>query len=118
MKYVSPLLALLLASTTTNARQPDDDIIAAAKAMVERKLRDPSSAQYRDLHVVPTHQGDQVVCGEVNGKNAYGGYVGFAPFAVLGDSVILASDVDDGIRDLQLRLVGHMCAPKQTPPPS
>lgn len=50
---------------------------AAAKKLVAASLRDPGSAQFRDVK-----SSGQAVCGEVNGKNAYGGYVGFKHFIV------------------------------------
>lgn len=49
-----------------------------ARAAVARNLRDPASAQFRD--VKPGTPG--YVCGEANGKNAYGAYSGFARFIV------------------------------------
>ena len=42
---------------------------------VAAKLRDPESALFRDI--VGT---DDMVCGEVNARNALGGYTGFQPF--------------------------------------
>lgn len=57
---------------------------AAAKKLVAQGLRDPSSAQFRDVG-----KSDQAVCGEVNGKNAFGAYVGFRHFIVEADSVDL-----------------------------
>lgn len=58
----------------------EEAAIENAKRVVADSLRDPSSAQFRNVRVVPFGQGS-VICGEVNGKNAYGGYVGFVPFA-------------------------------------
>lgn len=69
-----------------------------AKELVANELRDPSSAQFRDVEVVKQKDGSSAVCGEVNGKNAYGGYAGFQSFTVRGTEVFLrANDVD--IRD-------------------
>ncbi len=48
----------------------------AARELVAPTLYDPSSAQFRNLRV----SGD-FLCGEVNGKNRFGAYVGFRPFA-------------------------------------
>lgn len=53
--------------------------IASAKKAVARSLKDPGSAQFRNVRVVPYGEGS-VICGEVNGKNSYGGYVGFKSF--------------------------------------
>ena len=46
-----------------------------AKAAVADSLRDPSSAEFREVFEGPT-----ATCGEVNGKNAYGAYAGFKRF--------------------------------------
>lgn len=54
-----------------------DQTTRAAKERVAAQLRDPASAQFRNVR---TSGG--VVCGEVNGKNAYGAYAGFSRFIV------------------------------------
>lgn len=40
---------------------------------------DPASAQFRDEHTYVAEHGT-VTCGEINGKNSFGGYVGFKRF--------------------------------------
>lgn len=45
--------------------------LAAAHVAVKRILKDPESARFTDEFAKP-----DVVCGLVNGKNSYGGYVG------------------------------------------
>lgn len=57
---------------------------AAAKKLVAAGLRDPGSAQFRDLKKV-----GETVCGEVNGKNAYGAYAGFKHFIVDAGAVTM-----------------------------
>lgn len=52
-------------------------IESEATEQVARDLFDPSSAQFRDVSEVA----DNLVCGEVNGKNRMGAYVGFTKFA-------------------------------------
>ena len=47
---------------------------------VTREMRDPSSVQFRDLKVGRNTEGGDTLCGELNAKNGYGGYVGFDPF--------------------------------------
>ena len=49
---------------------------AGVMKAVAAELRDPASAQFRDIQ-----QGTTTACGEVNGKNAMGGYAGFKKFA-------------------------------------
>lgn len=50
---------------------------AKAKRAVAEQLIDPTTAQFRNLQVRGDH-----VCGEVNGKNKMGAYVGFTRFVV------------------------------------
>ncbi|WP_347269986.1 hypothetical protein [Rhizorhabdus histidinilytica] len=64
------------ASTSASAK-----LMAAGRAATADLLRDPASAQFRKLRVVAGDDDQKVVCGEVNGKNGYGGYVGFRSFA-------------------------------------
>lgn len=60
----------------------------ALRAEIEREVTrdffDPSSAQFRDVRAVQVTLSDGTVenrvCGEVNGKNRLGGYVGFEMF--------------------------------------
>lgn len=64
------------ATKRTHAVPPE---FALAKAAIERKLKDPTSAQWSELFEVQTNQGG-FVCGAVNAKNSYGGYVGSRGF--------------------------------------
>lgn len=58
--------------------------VKQAKEAVANQLRDPESAQFRNMTETRKtsllEHGVVTVCGEVNGKNAYGGYVGFQRF--------------------------------------
>lgn len=66
---------------------------AEAEDAVRRDLRDPDSAQFRDVKRCDKPGGFQ---GEVNAKNAYGGYTGFKGFIyVNGRSAILSEDIDE-----------------------
>lgn len=56
-----------------------------AKEAVSNSLKDPGSAQFRNVRIGR----GSVVCGDVNGKNSYGGYVGFRPFAAGTDGASL-----------------------------
>lgn len=64
------LIAILLLSGCGNKN------IETAKRSIEERLLDPSSVQYRNVKAYS----ENVVCGEVNGKNTMGGYVGYKPF--------------------------------------
>lgn len=63
----------------------------AAKRAVPHRLKDPESAKFRDITAVEVG-GTIVVCGQVNAKNAMGGYTGFKRF-IWDRLVILEEDV-------------------------
>lgn len=56
--------------------------MAAAKA----KLKDPSSAQFRNVYFHIGADGIPMTCGEVNSKNSFGGYGGYQKFVSAGKS--------------------------------
>lgn len=62
-------------------------LLARTKEAMTGYLRDPSSGQYRLLR--PGRAGG--ICGEVNGKNAYGAYVGFKRFVITKDNLVAAA---------------------------
>ncbi len=55
-------------------------IRTAARQAVTDKLHDPSSAQFRNVRRIEHSNGSTMFCGEVNGRNAYGGMSGFQRF--------------------------------------
>lgn len=57
--------------------------VRIAKQNVVRDFRDPT-VQYRDVFIAGSAH-YMLLCGEVNGKNVYGGYVGFTPFIASRD---------------------------------
>lgn len=61
----------------------------AVEAAVKSRLRDPDSAQFghMDAHGDRKWKGKPVtaVCGSVNSKNGFGGYVGFSDFVYIQD---------------------------------
>jgi len=79
---------------------PLTEIDSKARSLVLEKLRDPNSAQFRNVQRVPFVDDPKdlkpgvkmpyVYCGEVNSKNAYGGYVGYTKFGVSGDVVAIS----------------------------
>ncbi len=64
---------------TQGVRQSNDKVlINKAQAAVIYILKDPQSAQFRNVHVGT--EDFKPVRGEVNSKNSYGGYIGFKKF--------------------------------------
>ena len=72
-------LALVALAGLVLAGCGKSDIDRAREAVAEQ-LTDPSSAQFRNER----SKKDGWVCGEVNSKNAMGGYVGFKRYTVTG----------------------------------
>ena len=78
--------ALLLAGCSggePSQGSKDSWLMVLAQEAVEAKLKDPDSADFRDIKV--HHVGTKTaVCGEVNAKNGFGGYTGFERFISAG----------------------------------
>ncbi|WP_053284353.1 hypothetical protein [Comamonas testosteroni] len=72
--------------------QSAEDVIRLTQQRVAYELRDPDSAKFREVALVES-QGGTVVCGQVNGTNAYGGYVGFKSFIGSPDLVHIIDDL-------------------------
>jgi hypothetical protein len=62
--------------------------LARLKAEATSDLLDPQAAQFRDLHM-----DDFTLCGEMNAKNALGGYVGFDRFYTAGKAMFRTAAV-------------------------
>ena len=71
-----------------------EECISVAERVIANSLKDPSSAQFRHANCFKGNWGSVplfsmgiefgwIQKGEVNGKNAYGGYVGFRGYQVL-----------------------------------
>ena len=56
-------------------------------------MKDPSSVQFRRVEI-KMFKGNRIVCGELNAKNSYGGYVGFKKF-IAGVSGFLIEKTDN-----------------------
>ena len=65
----------------------------AAISVVREKMLDPDAAQFRGVE----KRGEWTVCGEVNGKNRFGAYVGFKKFhaSKLGQDWSILYDSDE-----------------------
>lgn len=89
-------------ATSAAARTPVQSTVAARSTpkdykkssiptfqkFVADEMRDPESSRFRNVTVVVDANGSDALCGQINSKNAYGGYVGFewfyAPIVALG----------------------------------
>ena len=78
-----------------------DEMCIRDRVWVKAKLKDPDSAQFRNLQYTPPF-----VCGEVNAKNSFGGYNGFERFITgTRDATFLESEVPPGDMDKALSLI-------------
>ena len=53
--------------------------IASAQDAAKKTLKDPDSAKFKNIRMMD-YDGGKVLCGEINAKNSYGGYVGYKRF--------------------------------------
>ena len=77
-------------------RKPQKPLsIADAKKIVSYDLRDPEATRFRDVFVSKSGN----VCGQLNSKNAYGAYTGYAGFFVLAVSrrAMIQDDKNSGV---------------------
>jgi hypothetical protein len=79
-KSLDVVKAMALSTQPYFEKNGQKKTVAAAQDRVRASLKDPDSAKFQDLRVVD-YAGGKVVCGEVNAKNSYGGYVGYKQFA-------------------------------------
>jgi hypothetical protein len=80
MKSNQKVLALAASMTIIIALMGCAPNTDSVKNAIRRNLKDPESAQFTDVRI---YQGGNVVCGSVNAKNAYGGYVGARDFVYI-----------------------------------
>lgn len=79
------LMLVACVETTAVSVQPvrlSSSQLALVKGQVVENFKDPGSAQFRRIVTYRVANGDTATCGEVNGKNSFGAYVGFKQFYV------------------------------------
>ena len=74
------LAILSSAALAQTAPELDEKLLQAA---FQSELKDADSAKFRALRYKMDTPEGWTMCGEVNAKNSYGGYVGFQPFYAL-----------------------------------
>ncbi|WP_062560983.1 peptidoglycan-binding domain-containing protein [Paracoccus aminovorans] len=90
-------------TVTGETKVEDEGILKVVKDAVGDSLKDPFSAEYKDIRRLPSGR----ICGEVNAKNLYGAYVGWQTFMTYGPLIKLGETymkpsvmVDDGEDEL------------------
>lgn len=84
------------------------------RSVIERSLLDPYSVQYRNDWVTSTG----ALCGEVNGKNSFGEYVGFTRFVVnpRGKAYMAGDPASNEYKVFELDWLTHCLAPRPAQP--
>lgn len=67
----------------------DGEMVVKAKRAVKATLRDPDSAQFRDIRYGESEETGPAVFGHVNSKNAFGGCSGFVKFVSNGTTTLI-----------------------------
>lgn len=112
------LLALAIPLALAGCKPGEEKAISLAQSEVAANLKDPASAQFRNVKVAKMTDADDdrviaVVCGEINGKNGFGAYAGFHPFYVelnMKSKGMFSKGVDYTLGD-------HFLSSSDTPPP-
>lgn len=73
--------------------------LEVATTMVTDRLKDPDSARIRNVRLM--QEGGDLVCGEVNARNSFGGYTGFSHFVIMDgtreDPVVWIDEAKPGV---------------------
>jgi hypothetical protein len=84
-------------------------LITKARFAVRSALKDPESARFSAMNIA---RNGAVVCGVINAKNSFGGYVGKQMFAYLVkiDEVVMENPTMSPSDQLErLQLIGELC---------
>ncbi|WBU55883.1 hypothetical protein [Paracoccus sediminicola] len=84
-----------VSSTPTQMTGDDRSFLQSS---ITDQLKDPDAALFRNLRVYELSGGQgRVLCGELNGKNSFGAYVGYEPFVMrIKDGQVVSQYVGTG----------------------
>jgi len=110
MVQLGAALAVFAPVTSGMAYDENAKVNATLFAMdaVKRKLRDPSSAEFRNVNTYEPEQRVLVVCGLVNAKNGFGGYAGYEAFVWFPLGADLKPDVRNGTALVGAKEIGDI----------
>jgi len=83
------------------------ETIVAAEEAVRRRLKDPDSAQFRDVQYGDSKKTGPAAYGFVNSKNAFGGYPGFQRFVSNGSTTLLEEEPSDNVTEAWRNLIAR-----------
>jgi len=109
MKKALAITVILLGALAAAAMGYRAYLVSELRQHVLVHLADPDAAQFRNTRLVGDwNPRGMVMCGEVNARNALGGYAGHRKYVVMGDSYF---HIDDE------QLVNSMCSVLDDPMP-
>lgn len=74
--------------------------VASAKHELTSEFKDPDAALFRGAAVYQQAGGkDLYLCGDVNAKNSFGAYIGYAPFFARPGHAAIKEGKDDSLFD-------------------
>jgi hypothetical protein len=84
-------------SLRKNYRRKKIDLMQKGMDAVKARLKNSSSAQFRNVHFHRSSNGIPMTCGEVNAKDGLGDYIGFQRFISAGrtDLTLLENQAKD-----------------------
>jgi len=89
-----------------------ESAVEVALDLLTNPLKDPDSARYRRTFLSEWTAGRFALCGEVNAKNSYGGYVGYRRFYA-GDDVS-AVEIESDTQNYFIGRYNTFCSNKVT----
>lgn len=105
---------LLLICVSLHGCTAEKNAISEAKEAAAAKTRDPDAAKFRNVKLCPDDE--NWVTGQINGKNAFGAYVGFTNFYASGELAYLeeelASEFGWAVGEKILRCKGSTLTPE------
>lgn len=96
MKKILLLACLASITTFTLAKNNESAFAKEAMTAVKNQMKDPDSTQFRNLREIKNTVNDTVLCGELNAKNSYGGYVGYTSFSYSREGIAIISNNNRG----------------------
>jgi hypothetical protein len=100
--FTAPALAQAPIFTPAQRAEGEAQIQVAAKA-IAKTVRDPSAVIFRNVYIqkrIMPGREPVTLCGEVNGRNAFGGLSGFRAFTLVGDEVYVGTAVGFAVEEL------------------
>ncbi|MGJ0639442.1 hypothetical protein [Xenorhabdus bovienii] len=100
------LIVVICALSLAACKPTEKDFINIGESLVRDNLKDPDSAKF-DSFYHSSGESDGYVCGLINSKNSYGGYIGKKPYYVYIETkdgklenhgpIVIANDDDQAV---------------------